>query len=80
VLPHILKELSEMEFGNYRPCVGIMLINHDGLVFIGRRKAKRLPSAVPSGHEWQMPQGGIDEGEEPYAAAKRELLEETSVS
>jgi putative (di)nucleoside polyphosphate hydrolase len=61
----------------YRPCVGIMLLNRDGLVFIGRRKKQRLRA---EGHEWQMPQGGIDAGEEPFAAAQRELYEETNVS
>ncbi len=63
---------------NYRPCVGIMLLNRQGLVFIGRRlfpAADREPE-----HAWQMPQGGIDEGEDPFAAALRELLEETNVT
>jgi putative (di)nucleoside polyphosphate hydrolase len=65
------------EPSHYRPCVGIMLLNNDGLVFVGRRIS---PAAdhVPA-HAWQMPQGGIDEGEEPYAAALRELHEETNV-
>ncbi|MBR3369640.1 MAG: RNA pyrophosphohydrolase [Rhodobacteraceae bacterium] len=57
----------------YRPCVGIMLINDDGLIFA----AQRLDSAVPA---WQMPQGGIDEGEAPGVAALRELNEEISVT
>ena len=63
----------------YRPCVGVMLVNAQGLVFIGRRRNKRQPEHVAPGHEWQMPQGGIDPGEEPYAAALRELHEETNV-
>ncbi len=63
----------------YRPCVGVMLVNPQGLVFVGRRKNKRQPEHVAPGHEWQMPQGGIDPGEEPYAAALRELREETNV-
>ncbi len=68
-----------MDFFSYRPCVGIMLINVQGLVLVGRRKAKRSPDIAPNEHEWQMPQGGIDEGETPYRAALRELREETSV-
>lgn len=64
----------------YRPCVGIALINRDGLVFVGRRRNKKQPEHVAPGHEWQMPQGGIDEGEDPYRAALRELWEETNVS
>ena len=53
----------------YRPCVGVMLLNRDHGVFVGRR-------IDTSGTHWQMPQGGIDEGEEPRAAALRELKEE----
>lgn len=68
------------EVGNYRPCVGIMLINKQGLVFIGQRKAKKSADGLPSDHLWQMPQGGIDPGENPYTAALRELAEETSVT
>jgi putative (di)nucleoside polyphosphate hydrolase len=63
----------------YRPCVGIALFNRQGRVFIGRRKDKDLVEHVAPGHEWQMPQGGIDKGEEPFAAAMRELREETNV-
>ncbi|MFO1134312.1 MAG: RNA pyrophosphohydrolase [Rhodoblastus sp.] len=64
---------------SYRPCVGVMLVNSKGLVFVGRRRNKRQPEHVAPGHEWQMPQGGIDPGEQPYAAALRELREETNV-
>ena len=64
----------------YRPCVGIMLINRQGLVFVGRRRNKNLREHVAPGHEWQMPQGGIDEGEDVYQAALRELAEETNVT
>jgi putative (di)nucleoside polyphosphate hydrolase len=54
----------------YRPCVGIMLLNADGKVFVG----KRIDQTVEG---WQMPQGGIDKGENPRQAALRELEEET---
>ena len=59
----------------YRRCVGVLLLNADGLIWIGRR----IPKAHdPVGeHVWQMPQGGIDAGEEPEQAARRELHEET---
>ena len=63
----------------YRPCVGIALINCDGLVFLGRRRAERGADPVAEGYAWQMPQGGIDSGESPYDAALRELHEETGV-
>lgn len=53
----------------YRPCVGMMLLNRDGLVFTGRRKDTSIEA-------WQMPQGGIDPGEDPEQAALRELREE----
>jgi putative (di)nucleoside polyphosphate hydrolase len=54
----------------YRPCVGIMLLNRDGQVFVGKRIDQTLEA-------WQMPQGGIDKGEDPRAATFRELEEET---
>ncbi len=53
----------------YRPCVGVMLINAEGLVFVGRRIDQTVEG-------WQMPQGGIDLGESPEQAALRELKEE----
>lgn len=68
-----------MDALTYRPCVGIMLLNAEGLVFVGRRKSKRGTDVHPMPYEWQMPQGGIDEGEAPYDAALRELREETNV-
>jgi len=61
----------------YRPCVGITLINADGLVFIGRRASG--PEHIDATHVWQMPQGGVDPGEDTWAAARRELREETNV-
>ena len=61
----------------YRPCVGIMLLNRQGLAFIGRRKDG--PEHVDEVHVWLMPQGGIDEGEDPWPAALRELYEETNI-
>lgn len=63
----------------YRMCVGIMLLNADGLVFVGRRKGHDDGAGSGDGYAWQMPQGGIDPGEEPYGAALRELYEETNV-
>jgi putative (di)nucleoside polyphosphate hydrolase len=64
----------------YRPCVGLALFNRDGRVFIGRRADASLSEHVAPGHEWQMPQGGIDPGETPLEAARRELREETNVT
>ena len=56
-----------------------MLVNREGRVFVGRRSRSAGPEHVDDTHAWQMPQGGIDRGEEPYAAALRELWEETNV-
>lgn len=56
----------------YRKCVGIMLINGEGNVFVGQRNDRHAEA-------WQMPQGGIDKGEAPRDAALRELWEETGV-
>lgn len=58
----------------YRPCAGVMLVNHDGLVFVGQRIDSRAHGT------WQMPQGGIDEGEDIREAALRELAEETGIA
>ncbi len=69
-----------MKISDYRPCVGVALFNRAGLVFTGRRANKALREHVAPGHEWQMPQGGIDKDEDPLKAAFRELQEETSVT
>ena len=63
---------EEIERLPYRPCVGMLLLNRDGKVFVGRR----IDAAKEADNIWQMPQGGIDEGEEPRDAALRELREE----
>lgn len=63
------RSASAFESLPYRPCVGVMLLNARGEVFVGRR----LDTVAEA---WQMPQGGMDEGEEPRAAAFRELAEE----
>ncbi|WP_417269083.1 RNA pyrophosphohydrolase [Celeribacter sp.] len=55
----------------YRPCVGVVLMNDAGKVFVGER--------IDTPDAWQMPQGGIDEGETPREAALRELWEETGL-
>ena len=57
----------------YRPCVGVMLLNRTGQVFVGQRLDTTLEA-------WQMPQGGIDPGEEPLTTAIRELGEETGIA
>lgn len=57
----------------YRPCAGVMLLNQDGRVFVGQRLDSTLEA-------WQMPQGGIDPGENPRDTAVRELGEETGIA
>jgi putative (di)nucleoside polyphosphate hydrolase len=69
-----MKKFDELP---YRPCVGLAVFNAKGLVFVGRRLSG--PEHVDATHAWQMPQGGIDDEEDPYEAALRELYEETSI-
>jgi putative (di)nucleoside polyphosphate hydrolase len=68
---------------DYRPCVGMMVLNRTGHVWVGHRfdtePHDKLPNAEGQGNWWQMPQGGIDADEDPRAAAFRELLEETAI-
>jgi putative (di)nucleoside polyphosphate hydrolase len=64
----------------YRPNVGIALFNNQGLVLIGRRFRDDGPEIILPGLEWQMPQGGIDDDENPRDAVMRELWEETGVT
>jgi putative (di)nucleoside polyphosphate hydrolase len=63
----------------YRPCVGIMALNPRGLVWAGRRIATSDSEMAGTDRLWQMPQGGIDKGEDPWPAALRELYEETGM-
>ena len=65
--------MSDKEDLPYRLCAGIMLANTDGKIFVGQRIDN------PDSDAWQMPQGGIEAGEDPAAAALRELEEETGV-
>ncbi|MFD1788879.1 RNA pyrophosphohydrolase [Sphingomonas floccifaciens] len=57
----------------YRPCAGVMILNRDGRVFVGQRLDSTLEA-------WQMPQGGIDPGEDALTAALREVGEETGIA
>ena len=65
----------------YRKCVGIMVINSENKIWMGHRPVITNDKFKPEDNKrWQMPQGGIDKGEEPLAAAKRELWEETGIT
>ena len=63
--------MSQPDSALYRPCVGVMLVNAAGKAFVGKRIDNQ------EGDWWQMPQGGVDEGEDCDAALLRELAEET---
>lgn len=63
----------------YRPCVGVMVLNSSGLVWVGRRLSQNNSESDGSPQLWQMPQGGIDKGEDALVAARRELFEETGM-
>jgi putative (di)nucleoside polyphosphate hydrolase len=73
------KERVDPETLPYRPCVGMMVLNRQGLVWIGKRIVEEGSEIADSPLLWQMPQGGIDKGEEPLLAARRELYEETGM-
>lgn len=63
----------------YRKCVGIVVFNHEGQVWVGRRLMAPAHADIDGSHRWQLPQGGIDEDEKPLEAAYRELYEETGI-
>ena len=63
----------------YRPCVGAMVLDARGLVWVGRRIPEADSEFSGTTQLWQMPQGGIDKGEEPLAAVRREVYEETGM-
>lgn len=73
------KKRPDPETLPYRPCVGVMVLNRQGLVWAGRRIAGHDSEMAGTDKLWQMPQGGIDKGEDPLPAAVRELYEETGI-
>lgn len=77
--PQSTKPQVKAEDLPYRPCVGIMVLNREGLVWAGRRLSEGNSEYDGSPQLWQMPQGGIDPGEDPLPAAMRELYEETGM-
>ncbi len=66
-------EDPKLDLSKYRPNVGIVVFNRDGLVWLGRRARTAGP------YNWQFPQGGVDKGEDFETAARRELYEETGI-
>lgn len=66
--------MTELDHPRHRPNVGVVLFHHDGRVWLGRRRQQPPP------YNWQFPQGGVDDGEDLEAAARRELAEETGVT
>ena len=70
--------MTRFEKRPYRPCAGLMVLNRAGRAFIGRRIEG--PEHIDATHVWQLPQGGIDPGEDPWPAALRELREETNIT
>ena len=63
----------------YRPCVGVMVLNRENKIFLGRRIPEPKGEMDGAAKLWQMPQGGIDDDENPRLAAERELFEETGI-
>jgi len=78
-MPARTKKPVDPESLPYRPCVGVMVLDARGLVWMGRRIAEADSEFAGTTQLWQMPQGGIDKGEEPLAAARREVFEETGM-
>lgn len=65
--------MTDVSYLPYRPAAAVMLLNDRNQVWVGQRRDSTLEA-------WQMPQGGLDEGEEPQAGALRELEEETGIA